>query len=74
MANLSATNDGDGLHMDSPNGDLVWGNVLVNNGQYGVWLGGSMNADFSPNPGQQRPIGNNKTAANGEGSVSLPGD
>jgi hypothetical protein len=74
MANLSAANDGDGLHMDGPHGDLVWGNVLENNGQYGLWLGGSMNADFSPAPGQQLPIGNNKTAANQEGSVSLPED
>jgi hypothetical protein len=73
MSNLSASNDGDGLHMDAPNGDLVWGNVLDNNGQYGLWLGGSLNADFSPDPGQQPPIGNNTTVANQAGSVSLPG-
>ena len=55
MSNLSATNDGDGLHMDGPNGDLVWGNVLDNNGQYGLWLGGSLNADFSPDPAAIAP-------------------
>ena len=38
------TNDGDGLHMDTPNGDLVWGNALDNNGQYGLWLSGAPNA------------------------------
>jgi hypothetical protein len=74
LANLSATNDGDGLHMNGPNGDSVWDNVLENNGQYGLWLGGSMNADFSAAPGTQPPIGSNAMVANQEGNVSLPGD
>jgi hypothetical protein len=74
MGNLAATNDGDGLHMESPGADVVWGNAFENNGQYGVWLHGAMTADFSPNPGTQAPIGNNTARANGEGRVSVNGD
>ncbi len=69
--NLSGGNDGDGLNMDSTNGNLVFGNALDLNKGYGLFLRRSTDDDFSATPGVQGPLGDNTAEDNRRGDFFI---